>query len=495
MTRIVDSGTFPVGSTRECRTDQIGGETWKGGEVARIAVIGGGISGLAAARELRKAGHQPTVYEAGARVGGALRTSEIEGVPVDEGADAFLIRVPAGIDLAREVGATLVHPAARQAGILINGTLRPLPRSVLGVPLHPMKARSTLGLAGALRAERDRRTAPTPYDAAPFNGDIAVGAFLRKRLGDAVVDRLVEPLLGGVYAGHADQLSLATVLPQLHDPSGTSVLHRANEITPPASAAPVFASLERGLGSFPAMVAEGLDVRLDTAVTGLLLRRDGTWLLELGSRAGRPLQAGYDGVVLAVPASRARKLLAATDAVAAELAGGTDYASVAIVTIAFPRATSGLLPEPANSGWLVPPSAGRVVKAVTVSTSKWQHLRDGATGLVIVRASVGRYGEERDLQRDDRELVGVVAAEVAAVADVRDKPAATRVTRWGGALPQYTPGHLDRVRQLRARLPKTLTVCGAAFDGVGIPACIASGQRAAQAILDAWPRVRSQPAN
>lgn len=454
--------------------------------MARVAVVGGGISGVAAARALDAAGHQVTVYEASGRVGGALRSSEVAGVPVDEGADAFLVRVPAGNRLAAEVGATLVHPAARQAALLVDGVFRPLPRSVLGVPLHPLQAARTLGFTNALRAEGDRYAPPTPYEA-----DIGVGIFLRRRLGNAVVDRLVEPLLGGVYAGQADRLSMATVLPQLHDPAGTSVLRRASAVSPALSDAPVFASLATGLGSFPAMVAGGLDVRLESPVTGLRPAGEGGWLLEIGSRAGRPLEAGYDGVVLAVPASRAGKLLQATDATAASLAGGTEYASVAIVTLAFPRSTSGLLRDRCSSGWLVPPAAGRVVKAVTVSTSKWQHLRDGAPDLVIIRASVGRYGEERDLQRDDRELAGVVAAEVAAVADVRSRPVASRVTRWGGALPQYTPGHLDRVTALRARLPRGLAVCGAAYDGVGIPACIASGQRAATA-LDLKERARSE---
>ena len=446
---------------------------------ARIAVIGGGITGLAAARAINAAGHTATVFEGTGRVGGALRSSEVAGVVVDEGADAFLVRVPAARVLAATVSAPLVHPAARSADVLVGDTLRPLPRSVLGVPLDLRQARAVLGPAGVARAAAD-----LVLPASAYSGDVSVGAQLRKRLGAAVLDRLVEPLLGGVYAGHADDLSMAMALPQLFDPTGSSVLRRAREVTPKPTDAPVFASLAAGLGSFPAMVADGLEVRLDTRVTGLVQTAEG-YALEIGSRHEQPARETFDAVVLAVPAAAARRLLDGVAPTAAGLAGATDYASVAIVTLAWPRPLAGLLRDATRSGWLVPPHPERVVKAVTVSTSKWAHLREGAPDLVIVRASVGRYAEERDLQREDRELVGVVAAEVARTGRVTARHVASRVTRWGGALPQYTVGHLDRVARLRERLPAGLAVAGAAYDGVGIPACIASGERAA-ASLAQW---------
>lgn len=438
-----------------------------------MAVVGAGVSGLAAARALTDADAEVIVLEESARVGGALRTSEVAGVALDEGADAFLVRTPHARALAESVGGTVVHPAARRAQVLVDGRLRPLPRTLLGVPLSLAAAAPVLGAAGTARAATDLVLPETGYD-----GDVAVGAQLRRRLGGAVVERLVAPLLGGVYAGDPDLLSLRAALPALAGEPG-SLLRAAARAAPLPSDAPVFGSLAAGLGTLPGLLAAGLDVRLRTTVTELGRTTSG-W--RLASARG-PLDA--DAVVLAVPAPAAARLLRAVAPGAAPLAAQTPYASVAVVALAFPRATSGWLRDPGWSGWLVPSGPGRVVKAVTVSSAKWAHVGAAAPDVVVVRASVGRYGEERDLQRDDRELVGVVAAEVAQIADARGAPVDSRVSRWEGALPQYLVGHLDRVAALRRALPPGLVVCGAGYDGVGIPSCVASGQRAAASALAA----------
>ena len=446
----------------------------------RVAVVGGGISGLAAARAVVAAGHDAVVLEASRRVGGALRVSEVAGVPVDEGADAFLVRTPAAVDLAGAAGAALVHPAARSAQVLVGGRLVPLPRTLLGIPLGLRGARPVLGAAGTARAAADLALPPTPYD-----GDTSVGAQVRRRLGDRVADRLLEPLLGGVYAGHVDRLSLAATMPTLHDPAGGSLLRRAAAKAGARSDAPVFASLAAGLGTLPGLAATGLDVRLGQLVRAVRRTTTG-WSLDADTPGvrGPGERHDVDAVVLALPAAPAARLLGPLDGDAAALAGAPSYASVALVTLALPRATAGLLRDTRHSGWLCPPGTG-VVKAVTVTSAKWAHVGAAAPDLVHVRASVGRAGEERELQREDRELVGVVAAEVAAVSGARGPVVDSRVTRWGGALPQYAPGHLDRVASLRRRLPAGLAVCGAAYDGVGIPACIASGQRAAAQVAPA----------
>jgi oxygen-dependent protoporphyrinogen oxidase len=182
-----------------------------------------------------------------------------------------------------------------------------------------------------------------------------------------------------------------------------------------------------------------------------------------------------DAVVVAAPAAPAARLLGEHAPAAAAALGDIDYASVAVVTLAFPPASMPPLP---GSGYLVPVAARRPVKAVTFSSSKWEHLRDG---VVVVRASIGRHGDAADLQRDDDEMVDVVRAELRLTTGASLEPMAARVTRWGGGLPQYTVGHLDRVRRIReavAALPG-VAVCGAAYDGIGVPACIASAQRAA----------------
>ena len=208
------------------------------------------------------------------------------------------------------------------------------------------------------------------------------------------------------------------------------------------------------------------------------------WRLTVGpTRAPEWLDA--DAVILAVPARPASRLLAAVaDAAAAASAlGEIEYASMAIVTLAY---RAGAFPaRPEGSGYLVPAVDGRPVKAVTFSTVKWPHLRAGEAGLEIVRCSVGRIGEEALLQRDDAELAGLAAADLAAATGVRGDPADVRVSRWGGALPQYTVGHVERVRRIRASVAGQpgLAVCGAVYDGVGIPACIASARLAADQVL------------
>ena len=215
-----------------------------------------------------------------------------------------------------------------------------------------------------------------------------------------------------------------------------------------------------------------------------LARTPGGWRLTVGS-AHAPAGVDADAVVLAVPAQPAARLLAglpgAADARAA-LAGIT-YASMAIVTLAYPASS---FPRPLEgSGYLVPAVDAHPVKAVTFSSAKWPHLRAAGEAMAVVRCSLGRVGEERLLQRDDADLAGLAAADLAAATGVRGQPADVRVTRWGGALPQYTVGHLGRVERIRAAVGREpgLAVCGAAYDGIGIPACIATARSAATQVL------------
>jgi len=215
----------------------------------------------------------------------------------------------------------------------------------------------------------------------------------------------------------------------------------------------------------------------------------GGWRLTVGSAAA-PEQVDADAVIIAIPARPAQRLLASVPGASAAAAalGGISYASMAIVTLAYPRSA---FPGPGLaalgwSGYLVPAVDGRAVKAVTFSSVKWPHLTEHDAGpLEIVRCSVGRIGEEALLQRSDDELAALAAAELAEATGAAGGPAADRVTRWGGALPQYTVGHLDRVAAIRAGVAAQpgLAVCGAAYDGVGIPACVATARSAASQVL------------
>jgi len=301
------------------------------------------------------------------------------------------------------------------------------------------------------------------------------------------VDRLVDPLLGGVYAGRSEELSLEATMPGLAAAAGRhrSLAEAVRTLLPPPQAgngtarAPVFTTLAGGLGTLPPAVAAaaGAAVRTRSMVRELIRIPNG-WRLVIGP-ASQPEIVQADAVILAVPATPASRLLAGT-AAAAQL-GEISYASMAIVTLAYPR--PAFAAPLTGSGYLVPAVDGRAVKAVTFSTVKWPHLLSAQrdAGLHIVRCSVGRIGEDAVLQRDDAALAALAAREFAAATGVSGPPAEARVTRWGGALPQYTVGHTGRVARIRAAVAAQpgLAVCGAAYDGLGIPACIATARAAA----------------
>ncbi|MCU1621321.1 MAG: protoporphyrinogen oxidase [Frankiales bacterium] len=419
------------------------------------AVVGAGLAGLAAARELVTLGHQVVVLESTAQVGGKVRLGEVGGQPVDEGADAMLRRVPWGVDVAESLGLELVSPATGAASLWTDA-MRPLPAGTLmGIPTDLEAVRDVVGVVRETPGE-------------PVTDDLSVGALVRGRLGDAVVDRLVDPLLGGVYAGRADGLSVQATLPQLwpHLAEHRSLLEAVRAARGVPSPGPVFAQPRGGLGLLPAAMAAGLEVRLSTFVRGLARTASG-WRLETGSAAD-PSSLDADGVILAVPAAPAARLL--RDQVATEELASVGYASVAIVTLVLDGPSPG-----AGSGYLVPAVTGRDTKAVTFASRKWDR-----GGPAVVRASVGRAGEESTLQREDGELVHIVWTELREALGELPAVLDSRVTRWGGGLPQYAPGHLDLVRRLRSGLPPGLAVAGAAYDGVGVPAVIRSGQLAAR---------------
>ncbi|WP_462202836.1 protoporphyrinogen oxidase [Frankia sp. CcWB3] len=464
----------------------------------RVVIVGGGIAGLSAARAL--AGHaEVTVLDAADRVGGKLRTTPIEGLDVEEGAESFLARVPDGLRLARQIGLghDIVHPATTSASLWIRGRLRPIPpNTLLGVPtdvLGLVRSR-VLSPWGLVRAAADLVLPRTR-----FADDPTVGRYVGTRVGREVVDLLVDPLLGGVYAGRADALSLRATVPQLvpifaEDRSLLLGAHRVRARTGPAtttSTAPLFATLRGGLGSFAARVAAQSGA---TVHTGVLVRSiaktAGGWQVNCdrvgGADALGPFQA--DAVILAVPAGVARALLAPLAPHASAPLAGVPYASVGLVTLVYRDAA-----PPPGSGFLVPARAGTAVKAATFLSAKWPHL--GSDRLTVVRASIGRAGAEQDLQRGDVELAGVAAAEIAQITGLSGRPVATRVSRWGGALPQYLPGHLNRIAAVRRGLPAGIVLAGAGYDGVGIPACIRSGETAAHAVLRATRTAQGSPAD
>ncbi len=453
-----------------------------------MVVVGGGISGLAAAWFLRQgAGERVrvTVLESSPRIGGKLYASEVAGVSVDAGAESMLARRPEGKELAAAVGLAgdLVLPGTLRSSIYSRGTLHALPKAqVMGVPadLAELARSGIISPAGLLRVPLDQILPATLV-----RTDVSVAAYIRARMGGEVVERLIEPLLGGVYAGRSDMLSLEATMPRVAAVarSERSLLSAARHLVEeaPKDAGPVFATLRGGIGVLPEAVAKasGADVRTGVTVRELH-RTESGWRLVTGP-VPRPEVIEADAVVVATPAPAAARLLKEEAPRAAAELARIDYASMAVVTLAYPL---DAFPEPpATSGYLVPPVEGRPVKAVTFSSVKWPHL---ASDLVVLRCSIGRVGEEHLLQREDAELVSLATAEMADVMGVRGLPVDTRVTRWGGGLPQYNVGHLDRVARVRAAVAVQpgLAVCGAAYDGLGIPACLATARTAAGRILD-----------
>ncbi|MFI6483033.1 protoporphyrinogen oxidase [Nonomuraea sp. NPDC050663] len=452
---------------------------------AHVVIVGGGISGLAAAWYLRQSGPvRVTVLEGSPRIGGKLWASEVAGVRLDAGAEAMLARRPEGKELAKLVGLgdELVSPGTTRAAVYSRGELRPLPKGqVMGVPsdLTELARSGIISPGGLLRVPMDQILPATLV-----RTDVSVAAYIRARMGDEVLERMVEPLLGGVYAGRADMLSLDATMPRVATlaRSERSLLSAARQIAgeAPKDAGPVFTTLRGGLGSLPEAVAKASGAEIRTGVTVRELHRlEHGWRLVTGP-VPAPETIEADAVIIAVPAAPAARLLRREVPKAAAELGRIEYASMAIVTLAYPASAFPSLPE--GSGYLVPSVEGRPIKAVTFSSIKWPHL---SQDLVLVRCSIGRLGEEHLLQRDDGELISLAMTELAEVSGVRGLPVDTRVTRWGGALPQYNVGHLDRVARIRAAVAVQpgLEVCGAAYDGLGVPACIATARTAAARVL------------
>lgn len=470
---------------------------------SRVVVIGGGISGLAAAHTLQQDPDvDVTVIEADAKFGGKLREGEIAGTRVDLGAESLLALRPEAVRLAIEMGLQdeLEPPVTTQAGVLSRDRIRPMPAGLVsGIPtdLRMLAASSVMSLGGLLRVPLDHLLPQTTVGA-----DVAIGEYVAARLGREVTDRLVEPMLGGVYAGQSDQLSMEMTVPALFRriKQEKSLLNAAREVRSTGSRSSgarrqtVFNGIRGGIHALPTTLAselEGAGVEMVSgAKASRLTRIDNgpgvppTWVVRAGRR-----RWNADAVVLAVPTHVAAELLVDVHPTAASILQPIEYASVAVVSLAYRGKDVPTLP---GSGFLVPPIEGRVVKAATYSSQKWGWLNKASKNVFIMRTSVGRFRDNDILELDDREIAAKAVADLSDIAGLPLRTLDAVVTRWDHSLPQYAVGHRDRVRRLRSELKSTpgLAVCGAAYDGVGVAACIGDAQSTSLSVLQKLVRQR-----
>jgi protoporphyrinogen/coproporphyrinogen III oxidase len=383
------------------------------------------------------------------------------------------------------------------AGIRARGALRPFPKHMVqGVPgdMNALRATGILDYD-----ELASLSTLVGADGVAVGADVSVDDFLRPRVGPAIVDRLVEPLLAGVYAGRVDQLSMRATLPQFTAAlDGRNVFDVATETAArPSADCPVFAGLPGGVARLATAAADvaragGAELRTGAMVRELRMPpEDGPGRFELVVGPTRDAETiSADAVLVACPAVPAARLLADVSPGAARALREIPYASMAIVTLAV--RTGFALP---GSGFLVAAAELPTIKAATFSASKWPWLAERQPhGVVLLRASIGRFGDEYLLQRDDDDLVQLAILDLDRVlqdsgAEALGRVVDSTVTRWGGGLPQYTVGHLDRVAAIREAVAQVpgLAIAGAAYEGIGIPACIASADRAVASIAATLP--------
>ncbi|MDQ3044528.1 MAG: protoporphyrinogen oxidase [Chloroflexota bacterium] len=459
----------------------------------QIAVIGGGITGLAAAYRLTQLTPDATiiVIEREERLGGKLLTVRADGFIIEGGADSFLSGKPRGIGLCQELGIaadlTGPDPAQRRTYVLRGGKLHRLPEGLSGlIPtrLGPIARSGLLSPRGRARLALDFVLPPRRGE-----GDESLAMFVERRLGRQAYTRLIEPLMAGIYAGDGRQLSLAATFPQLragelqHGGLIKGVLAARKNMKPDAPR-PGFLTLPGGVADLAYTLETNLraaGVRLMTGsdVTALRSRASGGFHIDLA--AGSALSV--DGAIVTAPAWEAAALLKTLDFDLATTLGAIPHVSTATVSLAYPR--DALVRPLDGYGYVVPREEERAVLAMTWVSTKWPGR--APDGFAMLRGFIGRAGRPDPLQRSDTELVDMLRAEAREVLGITAPPAARWVFRWPAGMPQYTLGHLERVAAIEtaAATHHGLAIAGAALRGVGMPDCIASGEAAASRVAAA----------
>ena len=445
-----------------------------------IAIVGGGISGLAAAYELSLR-HIPFVlFEASDRVGGLVHTLQVDGFTIEAGADSMLAQKRAGLELCDELGLTprlITMKSPRTSFVLHRGRLHPLPpRSIFGIPstfmdlarysLFTPRARARIAMEPLVRVNRDTR-------------DEAIADFFRRRLGRASLDVLADPLLGGIHAGDIARLSLPALFPRLAEVerSGRSLLGWARHASRGPVAGGAFRSLASGMSELVDAIVRRLppgSVRYRSRVVSLATDSRG-WHVATDTGTER-----FGGVILACPAHVARDLLAPIDSRAADLCAGVRYVSSVSIALGWPH--SAIASPLAGTGFVVARRSNEVrITACTWVSSKWD--RRAPAGQALLRAFMGGAHDPGAVDLSDEELIAIAARELSAILSIRGAPTVARVARWRNAGAQYEVGHTARVKALEERLATrpALFLTGSGYRAIGIPDCIADGRAVAAA--------------
>ena len=468
-----------------------------------VAVIGGGISGLSTAYALYEkaaAAGVPircTVVDAAPSWGGKIVTHRVGDLVTEAGPDSFLSQKTAAIELCAKLGLTdqliNTNETSQRACVFSQGRLRELPEGLVVISpnqLGPFLRSGLLSWSGLARMGLD-----LAMPAKRSSNDESLSSFFRRRMGRQAFERMLEPLMAGIYAGDAEQMSVQATFPrfvELEQQYGSVIrgMMTARKSGPSATSAgpkrTMFVSLKNGLSDLVdalvrRLTEQGVTLKSGTVVDALRVRshQPGRWMYDVILGDGSALSV--DSLVLATPAYVSAELVRPLTPIAGGLLDMIPYASTATIAMAYPRAAVAGAAE--GFGFVVPRAEGRDLIAATWTSLKWPH-RAPADQL-LVRCYVGGVGREAILQLDDRALVARVREELASMCGVTAEPNYVEVNRWIKAMPQYTLGHLDRLNQIEAALSRYggLVLTGAGYRGVGIPDCIRDGAVAADRVV------------
>jgi len=481
-----------------------------------VAIIGGGISGLATAFALQEQAAAAglllrcTVLEAGGTWGGKIVTHRVGDLVAEAGPDSFLSQKPAGLELCGKLGLTEqlinTNETGKKAFVYSRGRLRELPEGLVVMTpsqMRPFVRSGLLSWAGLARMSLD---VLLPAKRTREGEDESLASFFRRRFGREAFERLIEPLMAGIYAGDAREMSVAATFPRFPELElqygsvirGMMAAQRARwEKGSPGNKRTMFVSLKNGLTDLVTslverLVQQGVVLRTGTSVEALRVRSHqlNRWMYDLILKDGSSLST--ESLVLATPAYVSADLIRPLTPMAGGLLDLIPYASTATISMAFPRlSVAGIID---GFGFVVPRVEGRDLLAATWTSLKWPHRAPPEQ--VLIRCYVGGVGREALLELEDHTLIARVRSELAALCGLTAEPHFVEVNRWMKAMPQYTIGHLDRLKQIEAALSRYggLALTGAAYRGVGIPDCIRDGTLAAHRVMrylsgDPEPRV------